>query len=207
METPPENSTIINICVIPNDQVGQDCVDISQSLKSDKTAFVLGDGKFAHMTVFMARFGNDKVNDVVRSVRDTLANEKSLQCEHTGYFMTEGRYLEISYRRSKEFTALHENLINAVSGLRINPGDPYEEGYFTPYTVEQQQNAKETGYDLARTLFRPHITLTRYVEGGVPTTFPAFPAAELSFSLTKVCIYKADDNGAVYELLEEFKIG
>jgi hypothetical protein len=33
-----------------------------------------------------------------------------------------------------------------------------------------------------------------------------FPEVDLSFSLSKVCIYKADDNGAVYELVQEFMI-
>jgi 2'-5' RNA ligase len=99
---------------------------------------------------------------------------------------------------------LHEALINNVAERRINPGKPYEEGYFTPYTAEQQQNARETGYDLARNLYRPHVTLTRYQVGGVPEVFPALPAANLSFNLDKVCVYKADDNGAVYELIQDF---
>ena len=50
------------------------------------------------------------------------------------------------------------------------------------------------------------MTLTRYKEGGVPDIFPGFTPAKLSFKLNKVCIYKADDNGAVYEKLGEFEI-
>lgn len=102
---------------------------------------------------------------------------------------------------------LHELFIDSLKNFRINPNDPFEEGYFTPYTEEQQKNAKETGYDLALNLYRPHITLTRYKEGEAPKMFPAFAPAELSFQLNKVCIYKADDNGAVYEKLGEFVIG
>jgi len=101
---------------------------------------------------------------------------------------------------------LHESLIDGLKDHRINPGNPFEEDYFTPYTAEQQKNAKETGYDLAYDLYRPHITLTRYKEGRVPEIFPGFASARLSFQLGKVCIYKADDNGAVYELLKEFPI-
>lgn len=167
---------------------------------------MLGDDKFAHMTVFMARFSNDRIDEVVAAVEKALSNAKSFECTHTGYLMTEGRYLETSYRKSKEFIQLHESLIEAVSSLRINPGDPYEEGYFTPYSLDQQQNAKDTGYDLARDLFRPHVTLTRYVEGGVPEVFPALPSAKLSFALSKISVYKADDNGAVYELLKSFEV-
>jgi 2'-5' RNA ligase len=166
--------------------------------------FVLGDSKFAHMTVFMARFANNVIDNVVNSTEQALSQAKPFKCEHTGYFMTEGRYLEASYRKSPEFMQLHELLITHDADLRINPGEPFDEGYFAPYTQEQKKNAQETGYDLARNLYRPHVTLTRYKEGEVPESFPQFPEANLSFSLDKICVFKADDNGAVYELMKEF---
>ncbi len=204
---PPKDSVIINVCIIPPSDVGEKCVKLSQSLKSDSTLFVLdGENKFAHMTVFMARFANEKVADVLRVVEQSLRDAKSFICQQTSYFMTAGRYFEVSYQKSKEFMDLHELLIDALKNHRINPGDPFEEGYFTPYTVQQQQNAKETGYDLAHNLYRPHITLTRYKEGEVLEVVPEFPPVELSFQLSKICVYKADDNGAVYEKLKEFSV-
>jgi len=206
-KNPPKDSVIINVCVIPPQDVGNRCVELSQSLKSAGTMFVLdGTSKFAHMTIFMARFANSDISNVLKAIEKTLKSAHSFFCEHTGYFMTEGRYLEASYRKSREFMVLHELLIDNLKGYRINLGNPFEEGYFAPYTVEQQKNAKETGYDLAHNLYRPHITLTRYHEGAVPETFPAFAPAKLSFQLNRICAYKADDNGAVYEKLREFFI-
>lgn len=203
----PENSSLLNVCVFPDERVNAECVQISQSFESESTMFVLGGNLFAHMTVYMARFANEDVDEVVSGIEAALQNAQSFRCEHTGYFMTDGRYLEASYRKSEQFMALHESIIGAVAEKRINPGEPFEEGYFTPYTFEQEKNAKETGYDLARNLYRPHVTLTRYKEGGVPDVFPALPAVNLSFSLGKICVYKADDNGAVFELVRELHIG
>src|SRR5690606_33939801 len=120
-----------------------------------------------------------------------LQQATSFRCIHTGYLMTGGRYLEVSYQKSPELLAFHELLITHNADLRINPGLPFAEGYFAPYTPEQQKNARETGYDLARNLYRPHVTLTRYHEGNVPEIFPALPAASLSFDLHRVCVYKA----------------
>ena len=157
------------------------------------------------MTVYMADFADTNISKVVTSVETALQSAKPFRCEMTGYFMTTGRYLEVLCRKSPEFMQLHESIINHIADYRINPGDPYEEGYFTPYTAEQRHNTQETGYDLARNLYRPHITITRYREGGVPEIFPALPAATLHFNLNRVCVYKADDNGAVYELIREFQ--
>lgn len=203
----PENSSIINVCIVPDASVGAECVAMSQSLKSDDTIFVLGGDRFAHMTVFMARFAEDQIENVVQATEKALQSAKPFTCEHSGYLMTEGRYLEVSYRKSADFMALHEALIANLAEYRINPGNPYDEGYFTPYTAGQQKQATETGYDLARDLYRPHITLTRYVEGGVPAAFPALPEAQLSFPIGKICVYRADDNGAVYELIKAFQVG
>ena len=202
----PENSTLINVCILPDDFASAEAVKISQSLKSDATMFVLGEGLFPHMTVYMARFADGDIDKVVAATGAALKQAASFKCEHTGYFMTEGRYLEASYRKSEDFLRLHELLITHNADLRIHPGSPFDEGYFAPYTPEQQKNAQETGYDLARNLYRPHITLTRYKENSVPEVFPAIPAAKLSFNLSKICIFKADDNGAVYELVREFQI-
>lgn len=209
MDKKPEDSVIINVCVIPSSEASAQCVDLSQMLKSDGAMFVLdGVTKFAHMTVFMFRVASGKVLDVIDAVSKVLASQKSFLCKQavSGFFMTKGRYYEVSYQKTPEFVALHEDLVSALSPLRINPGDPFEEGYFTPYIAEQQQNAKETGYDLAHNLFRPHVTLTRYFEGKVPDTDPVMPEVDLSFPLGKVCVYKADDNGAVYEKLAEFEV-
>lgn len=203
----PKGSVIINVCVIPPKRIGNECVAISKSLASSKTLFSLdGETKFAHMTVFMARFAESKVPEVISVVEKAVRNIESFPCDHVGYFMTQGRYLEVSYHKSAQFLGLQEAIIRRVALFRLNPGDPYQESYFAPYTVEQQKNAKKTGYDLARKLYRPHITLTRYKEGSVPEEFPAFPQASLSFALTRIWVCRADDNGAVYERLAEFSI-
>lgn len=203
----PENSTIVNVCIIPPENVGRQCVAMSQALKSDATMFALdGQTKFAHMTVYMARFADEKIPQVVEAVGKALKGVDPFACDHTGYFLTEGRYSEVSYRKSAPLLALQEALINKVGPLRLNPGNPFEEAYYTPYNAAQQQNAKETGYDLAGSLYRPHVTLTRYCEGRVPEAFPTFFSAKLSFALAKICVYKADDNGAIYEKLEEFAV-
>ena len=202
----PLNSTIINICIIPSDSVGKSYVDISQTLNSPDTMFVLGGDKFAHMTVFMARFADSDIDKVIGAVELSLNGISRFNCRHTGYLITEGRYLESSYQKSSNLMSLHESLIENIFHLRINPGNPYEEGYFAPYNSRQQQNAIETGYDLAHDLYRPHVTLTRYKDNNTPVCFPAFPEVNLSFDVCKVCVYKADDNGAVYELIKAFEI-
>lgn len=202
----PDNSTILNVCVLPSKEVGEECVKISQSLDQTKTLFALGDDKFPHTTVYMARFANDKIPEVTAPLDELMQTVAAFECRNTGYFMTAGRYLEVSYEKSDEFMEFHRLVMNKLSPLRINPGNPYEESYFAPYTANQERNAQNTGYDLANELYRPHITLTRYKEGQVPQETPQLPDVDLSFSLGRIGLYKADDNGAVYEEIKSFVV-
>ncbi len=101
---------------------------------------------------------------------------------------------------------LHEFVITHSANLRLKPGSPFTEAYLAPYTPEQQKNAAETGYDLARNLYRPHVSLTRYSSDHVPTKLPELPETDLSFDIHKICVCKADDNGPVYELIKEFNL-
>ena len=206
-KTPPKDSININVCIIPPDGAGKQCVELAQTLASKATMFALdGKTKFPHMTVYMTRVANDQIPVVTETVGNALKGAQRFACDHTGYFRTQGRYMEVSYHKSQEFLDLQVLLIDAVAKLRLNPGNPYEEAYYTPYTLEQQKNAIDTGYDLAGNLYRPHVTLTRYYEGKVSEEFPAFLPRKLSFMLSKICVYKADDNGAVYEKLAEFAL-
>lgn len=207
MKTPPPDSVIINVCVIPPASVGVACVEMSKSLASSDTMFALdGEKKFAHMTVAMMRCGKDMVQKMIAAIEAAVKSASRFACDHTGYFMTAGRYLEVSYRRSEDFMQLHEAILAAASSFRLNPAKPFEEAYFTPYTPQQQKNAEETGYDLARELYRPHVTLTRYYEGRVPEVFPGFVPAKLSFVMGTICVYEADDNGAVTTELARFTV-
>jgi|SRR3989344_6522490 len=203
---PPENSALVNVCIIPPEAVGNQCVALAQPLKSGTVSVLDGKTKFPHMTVDMLRVGKDGVAEIIAAVGQALKLQKSFLCQHVGDYQTPGRYFEVSYEKSPEFMALHELLLEILKGYRLNPGNPYQESYFGPYDQEQQKNAKETGYDLAHGRYRPHITLLRWEEGQAPAVKPELPKVDLSFQLGTMCVYLADENGAVFEKLAEFTI-
>lgn len=202
----PDKTTLINVCIRPNESVADECEQLSAACGSETTMFTLGGDKFAHMTVYMARFSDGEIEGVVDDVKRIAEKAQNIECEHTGYFMTEGRYLEASYRKNSSFMLVHDQIIRAVMDKRFNAGEPFEEGYFGAFTPEQQASAEETGYDLAYELYRPHITLTRYKEGMLPAEFPGFSPANLDFIAHRLCVYKADENGAVFEEIASFDI-
>jgi 2'-5' RNA ligase len=205
-----EKTTLLNICILPEGDTAEQCVELSKRLASPDTLFTLdGVTKFPHMTVYMARFPSDSVANVEGALSEVLKNMLPIECHHSGYFLTGGNYVEVSYEKTSDFMSLHENILDAVKDLRATPGEPVEESYFAPYTSQQKKNTEETGYDLAHELFRPHVTLTRYRAGGAPAEVPESVTAsgmDLTFSAKKIGLYLADENGAVYELVRSFEL-
>jgi hypothetical protein len=207
LQSPPLHSVLLNVCILPDKKVASECIQMSQSLPSENVLFALdGKKRFTHMTVFMARFPEHVIERVLQETEEVLKTVQSFPCEQSGFFITAGNYLEVSYKRSEVMVYLQDLLIRSLKGFRYNPENPYEESYFAPYNKSQKLSALDTGYDLTGELYRPHITLTRYKEGNVPSKIPEFSEVSLSFETNTIALYKADENGAVYELLKEFKI-
>lgn len=194
-----DNSVLLNVCMLPTQSVKQQCIAISQSINEELVRFKLGAELFPHATLYMARFPEESVIEVAQAVQSAAGGFSPTFLKHSGYYLTEGNYLEVSYQRTPELLALHSAVIDSLKQFRVSPGQPLIESYYGPYNKAQQRNVEETGYDLAYDLYRPHITLTRYKENCVPDEFSALPAAKLSFTLPKIALYKADENGAVYE--------
>lgn len=190
---------LLNVCILPTAPVAKQCTEISQTFNLGNVRFTLGDGLFPHSTVYMAQFEESRISEVVAALKTVVSKLQPVTLTHSGYYLTEGSYVEVSYQRTPDLLEFHGSIIEALKGFRANPGSPKVESYYGPYNQQQQKNAEETGYDLAYDLYRPHITLTRYKEGIAPTTFPAFAEAQLSFVVPKIALYKADENGAIYE--------
>jgi len=205
-QTPLSDSVLLNVCIIPPASVGTMCIELSKSLDSKNTLFVLdGVNRFPHMTLFMARFPKSAIPEVIAHVQEIAESTKEFVCKHAGYFMTDGQHAEVSYVKSKELLDLHEKVIEMLKRYRYSAGNPVAEKYFDPYTSKQKVNAQETGYDLAHSLYRPHITLTRYKTN--EDRQPFLPDAKnLSFVANTIAVYKADDNGAVFEELGTYRV-
>ncbi len=202
----PTNSTLLNFCILPNEKVSEECISLSKTIASADTMFSLGGNLFPHMTVYMARFPESAITPLVNILKNISTNASAFRIEYAGFYLTPGNYLEVSYKKSTQLINLHTLLISEASQYRVRPGNPNIENYFAPYTEKQKRNAIETGYDLANELYRPHITLTRYREGSELPDISELSADNLSFPLAKLAVYKADDNGAVYECIKDFSV-
>lgn len=202
-----ENSTVLlNVAVIPSAETAGEIEALSEELSNRGALFKIdGRTKHAHLTLYMARFSADRISDVKNRLGRTVDELEPVSMNHTGYFVTNGRYYEASYERNDELMRMHEAVIGALSDARYSPGAPVVESYFGDYNDQQRKNAEELGYDLAGELYRPHITITRF---GVLPEIADLPRSgrDLSFAASRLGLFVADENGAATHLISVFDL-
>lgn len=201
------DTILLNVAVIPSADVSAAAVMLSQELHTLGGIFQLdGVDRFAHLTLYMARFARSDLARVQAALSVALGELETIRLTQNGYFVTPGGYYEISYLRSPSLIHVHDKVTRALRTLRFSPGHPVAESYFGIYTSEQQQNAQKTGYDLAGDLYRPHVTLTRFDNVPDINVLPT-AGSNLSFTATRIGSFEADSMGAARKHIAEFKLG
>jgi hypothetical protein len=200
----PEPSTVLNIAALPSPAVGDVVRTMSSDLCDRGGMFAVDDKpRRAHLTLYMARFPDAEIAVLRDLAAKAVDGAGRIAAEHVGFHVTPGNYYEISYARSADLLGLHLHLMETLSVLRYSPGRPVVEEYFGPYSPAQREKAEKWGYDLAEELYRPHITVTRFP--GRPPGELARPAADLSFGIDRIGLFRVDRFGSTLELLDVFE--
>lgn len=201
------DTALLNVAIIPSADVSAAAVMLSEELQTSGGIFHLdGINRLAHLTLYMARFARCDLVGAQAALSAVSGGLSSIRLTQTGYFVTPGGYYEISYLRSPPLLDTHDKVTRALRALRFSPGHPPVENYFGVYSSGQQESARETGYDLAGDLYRPHITLTRFGDVPDPNVLPR-AKGDLSFTATKIGLFQADSMGAARRLIAEFDLG
>jgi hypothetical protein len=194
------DTTLLNVAILPTYSTSEEVEHLSAKLQALGGLFRIdGRERFAHLTLYMARFANSDIDSIMDRTADFMESYRSLSLRHVGYFLTPGNYYEASYAKTDRLLSSHESLVDTLRPLRFSPGRPVKEKYFEPYSSQQRAYAEETGYDLAKALYRPHITISRFAEN--PGHDLPVASRDLSFKATKIGLFKADPLGAVTDPL------
>ena len=193
-------TTLLNVAILPPASTAVEVERLSATLQTCGGLFqVDGRQRFAHLTLYMARFANSAIDSVVAEAAKFAKGHSACTLDHTGYHLTPGNYYEVSYARGEGLMKLHQTASDSLLPLRYSPGRPRVEDFFAPYSSRQREQAERSGYDLAGDLYRPHITITRFAES--PTRALPSPRIDLSFPAAAIGLFRADNLGAATEAL------
>jgi len=209
LREPSSETLLLNVAIIPSAQVTTAAIELSRAASMLGGLFELDERSHRpHLTIYMARFARSQVDTIHSILTSFIPSTETQLLRHAGYHLTPLGYYEISYERTPQLIALHQNMTRELYGLRFSPGNPVVEDYFGEYTGATKFNAERWGYDLVGELYRPHITLTRFAAGmrtGQSTSLPRWPI-DLSFPFEAVGLFRADRMGSVGEVISVFEL-
>jgi 2'-5' RNA ligase len=200
-----ESSLLVNVAIIPPTTVGSAVCNFSGEIRPRGGEFVV-DGlmRHPHLTLFLARVAKETPEEISDRLSQLLSSFRPFRAKHTGFFLTDDRFYEASYRRDESIFTLHKSVLGLIAPYRYSHDFPRREEFFGKYSQEQKKNVLKFGYDLAGDLFRPHITITRLKKGSVEPSLAS--DADLSFKVSQIGLFVADDFGAARSLVMKYRL-
>jgi hypothetical protein len=180
-----DSSELLNVSLLAPQGVVSEIAHLSRM--SDGLFVVDNATRWAHMTLYMARFPTQHRSNVLSRLRKILRAFRSVKLNQLGYRVTNGGYYEVSYEKGRDLGDLQHAISQSLLSFRYSPLHPVVEDYFSFDSPAQSGNAALTGYDLDGAQYRPHITITRLSTGSLTDAYPRrrriFP------SLPRRCIF------------------
>jgi hypothetical protein len=208
-ELDPE-TLLLNVGIIPPGYITNEAVTLSQRTQSIGGLFELNrTTRLPHVTIYMARFSRCKIDAVRKILSAMIPTLEERALDHRGYNLTPHRYYEISYAKTPELEQTQVSVTRELYELRYAPGNPVIENYFGEYEGDIKKSVERWGYDCVGNLYRPHLTLTRFPADARPITTTSLPksSSNLSFAISSIGLFRADDMGSARELISEWNIG
>jgi hypothetical protein len=194
-------SVIVNVALLPTERVTGHLIDLAHGLRGHPV-FRCSWQQRPHLTLYMARFAVSALRKAADVCTTALTGHQAVPVRMARVSSTDGGYVEVEFERDPQLMELHHSVTEALAPLRLRK--PVVESYYGPFTSRQRANVELTGYDLFDDLYRPHVTLARYLPAELPVSLPE--AADLDFLAVAAGMFLADDNGAIVDVVSRHEL-
>jgi hypothetical protein len=152
----------------------------------------------------MTQLKNADVEEAVRLLTTIATTTAPLSLIADTYFQEEG-YIDANYVRTPELDTFQMTVIDAISPIRDGMRDK-DKARLPLIQGVARENLERYGYRGVGELFRPHITLARFVSGDKidPSDLP--PAHNFSGFFSKLGLFEMGDNGTCIRKIAEFDL-
>lgn len=198
-----------NIVLLPSDQLAQQAISLSAALQTHAAYFQLdaARGPFAHVSLYMTQCKIADLDAVQNVLAAIAADTPPIELTPQGYMQAFG-YIDIDYAPSAALTSVQQRVLDAVNPLRdgLRPKDAAR---LAQATGVERHNLETYGYRGVGELFRPHITLTRFVtsEPIDPVTILPDATTVAHGQATALGLFEMGENGTCIRLIASFPLG
>ena len=198
----------LNTAFIPPGEVSGRAVELSKAVgELAETYFILDGVNFhPHITIYPPEYPEENILKVLAVTEELSVSLSSIRFKFKEIDSGQG-YLGLAFEPSDEIQQIHEKIVNALNSLREGRiRDKYLE-YHMEFDPEELQNIEKYGYPAARSLYNPHLTITRLKDENKSKEILSIIKWDISeFIVNKIGIYKMSEHGTCRELVKEFNL-
>lgn len=193
-----------NVVLLPDDTLASRAVIASQKLASNGALFTLEPGKFyPHVSLYMVQLKAVDLEQVKEALAALAAKTSTFDLTATNFKQLKG-FFDAEYDKTEQLSGLQAEVVKTLNPLRDGMRQKDRER-MQEATGEALLNYQQYGWASIGSLYRPHLTLTRFTD---EETAPDTPAAIETFSgaFPKIGLFEMGDNGTCVRLIAEFDL-
>lgn len=193
-----------NIVILPSETLAQRAVNISEQLRPNGVLFTLQAGVcFPHASLYMTQLKVSDLDRAGRALAEVAERFTALDLEATHYHQEQG-FIDIEFARSQALDDLQAAVVQAINPIRDGMREK-DKARMVNATGLAKENFEKYGYPNIGKLFRPHITLTRFIDSTPKNGLKLPPVSEFNGLFAKIGLFEMGDNGTCVRQLAEFE--
>lgn len=201
----------LDIAIIPDDKLLLETERLSKSLsKNFQTYFTLDNQSFySHLTLYSPEFPTNRKQSIIKVVKKISHEVNKFTANLEKGFQFQDGFIGIQVENSINLRNLHNKVVDRLNSSREGElREKYKgQSVLEKYTTEQLSNIKSYGYPDVKSLFDPHITLTRLVN--TEETKAAIEIIDLESSILhveKLGIFEMGKDGTCIKKIAEYAL-
>jgi hypothetical protein len=152
-----------DVVLLPSEDIAQKAVEASQQLSAYDSLFTLDNQHyFAHLSLYMLLVKQDDLAKSVQLLEEIAGRTPPMSLRAAMYAGTHN-YVNVSYEAASDVVDLQQGVLDALNPLRDGIR-PNELARLAATDLEEQAHVQKYGYVAIGSLFKPHITFTKFSE-------------------------------------------
>jgi 2'-5' RNA ligase len=207
-----KSSRAYDVVLLGTPEMSAAAVAVSRALQNLGARFQLDEGRVhPHMSILMAQLRDDSLPAAVEALKTIAGTIPALRLAATRYDQDhEQGFFEVQFERPAALVRLQEAVIDQIEPLRDGLRDQDPPGrWLRQWMSEAQGDARSNldryGYDEIGTLFRPHVTFTRFSDPQAEVDRGKLPPPQKFSGLFPIlALFEMGEHGTCIRSVAEF---
>lgn len=156
---------------------------------------------FPHISIYITEFPVKNITKIRKILHKFTAKIKPFHVISLKYRQSNGGYIDINYKKSKNIMKLQRKIITLLNPLREGLMRKKDKARMSEMTKAEQKNLKLYGYRSVGAKFFPHLTFTK-LEKFNKSALLNIDKSNFSFKVDKIGFFYLGDYSTCHKLIE-----